>query len=270
MVLSDHRLPRPVFSGDLLAVVAGEETYYPRLKPKAGARGQRAPCGRHGGRRSSVPSTQPAATASAAGTTSPSTSSRREWRCATWAPSTRSTSTTIWRAAATSAARTVLTGKTPEWVIEEVLRSRAARPRRRRLPHRREVEVRRRVAGRPVNTSSATATRATPARSWTAHLEGDPHAVIEGMIIGAYAIGAHEGYIYVRAEYPMAVRRLTIAIAAGGGARLPRRRHLRQRLPSTWRSRRAPAPLSAARRRRSSPASRASAACRGRGRRSRP
>ncbi|MCL4425011.1 MAG: NADH-quinone oxidoreductase subunit NuoF, partial [Firmicutes bacterium] len=43
-------------------------------------------------------------------------------------------------------------------------------------------------------------------------LEGDPHAVIEGMIIGAYAIGANEGYIYVRAEYPLAVHRLEIAI----------------------------------------------------------
>lgn len=44
-------------------------------------------------------------------------------------------------------------------------------------------------------------------------LEGDPHAVIEGMIIGAYAIGADEGYLYVRAEYPLAIKRLRIAIA---------------------------------------------------------
>ncbi len=44
-------------------------------------------------------------------------------------------------------------------------------------------------------------------------LEGDPHAVIEGMLIGSYAIGAHEGYVYVRAEYPIAVKRLTKAIA---------------------------------------------------------
>jgi len=43
-------------------------------------------------------------------------------------------------------------------------------------------------------------------------MEGDPHSVIEGMIIGAYAIGAREGYIYVRNEYPLAVRRLEIAI----------------------------------------------------------
>lgn len=43
-------------------------------------------------------------------------------------------------------------------------------------------------------------------------LEGDPHAIIEAMAIAAYAIGADEGYIYVRAEYPIAVQRLKIAI----------------------------------------------------------
>ena len=45
-------------------------------------------------------------------------------------------------------------------------------------------------------------------------LEGDPHSVIEGMIIGAYAIGANEGYIYCRAEYPMALEHLKTAISA--------------------------------------------------------
>jgi NADH:ubiquinone oxidoreductase subunit F (NADH-binding)/(2Fe-2S) ferredoxin len=43
-------------------------------------------------------------------------------------------------------------------------------------------------------------------------LEGDPHSVIEGMIIAAYAIGAEQGYIYVRAEYPLAIRRLRMAM----------------------------------------------------------
>ena len=43
-------------------------------------------------------------------------------------------------------------------------------------------------------------------------LEGDPHSVIEAMTIAGYAIGAHQGYIYVRAEYPIAVKRLEIAI----------------------------------------------------------
>ena len=45
-------------------------------------------------------------------------------------------------------------------------------------------------------------------------MDGDPHAVIEGMLIGSFAIGAHEGYIYVRAEYPLAVKRLKLALAA--------------------------------------------------------
>ena len=43
-------------------------------------------------------------------------------------------------------------------------------------------------------------------------LEGDPHAVIEAMTIASYAVGAHQGYVYVRAEYPVAVNRLQIAL----------------------------------------------------------
>jgi len=45
-------------------------------------------------------------------------------------------------------------------------------------------------------------------------IEGDPHTVVEGMIIGGYAIGAKRGYVYIRAEYPLAIKRLEIAIAA--------------------------------------------------------
>jgi len=44
-------------------------------------------------------------------------------------------------------------------------------------------------------------------------LEGDPHAVLEGMAIAAYAVGASRGYVYVRAEYPLAIRRLEVALA---------------------------------------------------------
>jgi NADH-quinone oxidoreductase subunit F len=44
-------------------------------------------------------------------------------------------------------------------------------------------------------------------------LESDPHSVIEGMLIAGYAVGASEGYIYVRAEYPLAIKRLEIALA---------------------------------------------------------
>ena len=44
-------------------------------------------------------------------------------------------------------------------------------------------------------------------------LESDPHSVLEGMLIAGYAVGASEGYIYVRAEYPLAIQRLEIALA---------------------------------------------------------
>ncbi len=43
-------------------------------------------------------------------------------------------------------------------------------------------------------------------------VEGNPHSVLEGMIIGAYAIGSHQGYVYVRYEYPLAVRNMELAI----------------------------------------------------------
>ena len=45
-------------------------------------------------------------------------------------------------------------------------------------------------------------------------IEGDPHTVLEGMIIGGYAIGAKKGIVYIRAEYPLAIKRLELAIAA--------------------------------------------------------
>jgi len=44
-------------------------------------------------------------------------------------------------------------------------------------------------------------------------LEGDPHSLIEGMIVGGYVIGANQGYVYVRAEYPLAVERLSVALS---------------------------------------------------------
>ena len=48
-------------------------------------------------------------------------------------------------------------------------------------------------------------------------LEGDPHSIIEAMAIAGYAIGANQGYIYVRAEYPIAVHRLKIALKQARG-----------------------------------------------------
>jgi len=43
-------------------------------------------------------------------------------------------------------------------------------------------------------------------------LEGNPHSVLEGLVIGAYAIGSHQGFVYVRQEYPLAVENVTIAL----------------------------------------------------------
>ena len=43
-------------------------------------------------------------------------------------------------------------------------------------------------------------------------LEGDPHRILEGMVIAGYAVGAQQGYIYIRAEYPLAIERLRLAI----------------------------------------------------------
>ena len=49
-------------------------------------------------------------------------------------------------------------------------------------------------------------------------IEGDPHCLIEGMTIGGYAIGSDQGYIYVRAEYPLAIKRLEYAIDEAASA----------------------------------------------------
>jgi len=51
-------------------------------------------------------------------------------------------------------------------------------------------------------------------------LEGNPHSVLEGLIIGGYTVGAHEGYVYVRQEYPLAVRNLSHAIEQAEGCGL--------------------------------------------------
>ena len=51
-------------------------------------------------------------------------------------------------------------------------------------------------------------------------IEGDPHNLIEGMLIGAYAIGAGEAIVYVRAEYPLAIKHLELAIEQAKAANL--------------------------------------------------
>ena len=60
-------------------------------------------------------------------------------------------------------------------------------------------------------------------------LEANPHSVLEGMIIGSWAIGSHEGYVYVRNEYPLAVEHVKTALRQARGARPAGREHPRQR-----------------------------------------
>ncbi len=106
----------------------------------------------------------------------------------------------------------VLSSMTPEAVIEEIkksgLRGRggAGFPTGRKWEHTRHAkgEIKYVIANGDEGDPGAFMDRAL--------MEGDPHAVIEGMIIGAYAVGAHQGYIYVRDEYPLAVKNLSIAI----------------------------------------------------------
>ncbi len=60
-------------------------------------------------------------------------------------------------------------------------------------------------------------------------LESDPHAVLEGMAIAGYTIGAKQGYIYVREEYPLAIERLEIALQQASEKGLLGRQHFRFR-----------------------------------------
>ena len=55
-------------------------------------------------------------------------------------------------------------------------------------------------------------------------MEGNPHSVIEGMIIGAYAMGVHQGYVYIRTEYPLAVENLQHRHPPGRIRKLARQR----------------------------------------------
>ena len=80
-------------------------------------------------------------------------------------------------------------------------------------------------------------------------LEGDPYGVIEGMMIAAYAIGCRNGYVYVRAEYPLAIKRLQKAIDTCTKRGSSARTAWGSDSSSTCASRPAPAPSSAARRR---------------------
>lgn len=102
--------------------------------------------------------------------------------------------------------------KTPEAVIEEIklsgLRGRGGAG----FPTYRKWEICRNSAGK-IKYLICNADEGDPGAFMNrALLEGDPHSVLEGMLIAAYAIGACQGYIYIRAEYPLAIERLEKAL----------------------------------------------------------
>ena len=106
----------------------------------------------------------------------------------------------------------VLAGMTPEQVIEEItssgLRGRGGAG----FPAGRKWQFTRTAQGSP-KYIICNADEGDPGAFMNRRvLEGDPHSVLEGIIIAAYAIGASQGYIYCRAEYPLAVKTLNIAI----------------------------------------------------------
>jgi len=113
-----------------------------------------------------------------------------------------------------------LTAMRPEEIINEVtlsgLRGRGGAG----FPTGKKWEVMRRQAAKPKYIVCNADEGDPGAYMDRAVLEGDPHSVLEGMTIGAYAMGASEGVIYVREEYPLAVKRMLEAIAQAESAGL--------------------------------------------------
>ena len=105
-----------------------------------------------------------------------------------------------------------LTGSTPEQVIDEVMRSGLRGRGGAGFPAARKWQLCRQVPDNP-KYLTCNADEGDPGAFMNRRvLESDPHSVVEGMIIAAYAIGASMGYVYCRAEYPIAVANLNIAI----------------------------------------------------------
>jgi NADH:ubiquinone oxidoreductase subunit F (NADH-binding)/(2Fe-2S) ferredoxin/Pyruvate/2-oxoacid:ferredoxin oxidoreductase delta subunit len=111
-----------------------------------------------------------------------------------------------------SALAKVLSQMTPEQVLEEVKKSNLRGRGGGGFPAGRKWEECRNAPGE-IKYVIVNADEGDPgAYMDRSLLEGNPHSVLEGLIIGAYAIGSHEGYIYVRQEYPLAVGNVDIAI----------------------------------------------------------
>uniref|UniRef100_A0A7C4XAK8 NADH-quinone oxidoreductase subunit NuoF n=1 Tax=candidate division WOR-3 bacterium TaxID=2052148 RepID=A0A7C4XAK8_UNCW3 len=111
-----------------------------------------------------------------------------------------------------SALQKVLTSMTPEQVIDEIKRSGLRGRGGAGFPTGLKWELCRAAEGHPKYIICNGDEGDPGAFMDRSVLEADPHSVIEGMLIGAYAIGAQKGFIYVRKEYPLAVKRVNIAI----------------------------------------------------------
>ncbi len=110
------------------------------------------------------------------------------------------------------AARDVLTSWKPEEVIEEIKQSGLRGRGGAGFPTGLKWELGRKAPG-DIKYIICNADEGDPGAFMDrAVIEGNPHSVIEGMIIGAYALCAHHGYVYIRAEYPLAVERLKRAL----------------------------------------------------------
>ena len=119
-----------------------------------------------------------------------------------------------------SAAARVFAETSPEEVISEVLASGLRGRGGAGFPTGRKWQLARAAAGTPKYVICNADEGDPGAFMDRALLEGDPHLVIEGIIIGAYAIGASKGFIYVRAEYPIAIEHAEIALTQARAAGL--------------------------------------------------
>ena len=108
----------------------------------------------------------------------------------------------------------VLGGMTPEEVLDEVKKSELRGRGGGGFPTGRKWESAKNAAGESKYVICNADEGDPGAYMDRSLLEGNPHAVIEGMLIGAFTIGADQGYVYVRNEYPQAVKNLGLAIAA--------------------------------------------------------
>jgi len=116
-----------------------------------------------------------------------------------------------------SSLATVLSERSPEAVIDEVLKSGLRGRGGAGFPTGRKWQFARAAKGRPKYIVCNADEGDPGAFMDRALLEGDPHLVLEGMIIGAYAIGSSKGYIYVRAEYPIAIEHAQVALEQARG-----------------------------------------------------